>query len=306
MAIVNFAKFNVNSKAPDVRRGKTTFDKILDELFKKVDDNVTYNYSTYNNVRQDDGTFKEVMAIDEKYIFSELKKDNEEKSMTGKLIRRYTIHGETYDEEIKKSIKTVHEESASILFFFDFRKEIIAFCRRTSFGYNQFKRGIKGLSEKYLPDMEFEIYLQKNIYSIEEEMKKFKRINQISANIIPPNSNSKDLEALERKDLEKLGQFGVTKKHVVYSASSKNDYGIDTEADFIQSTFLQCSIGYGDFITKGINHKNEEYVFKSKENALFEKNIKDDEKEDSEMFKEHAVTFIAQIRAAIVSALKSE
>ncbi|MGH4051264.1 MAG: hypothetical protein ACREVX_07910 [Clostridium sp.] len=306
MAIMYFAKFNVNSKVPDVRRGKTTFDKILDELFKKIDDNTTYNYRAYNNVKQDDNTYEKVMYIDDRYIFSELEKNYEEKYIMGKLIRRYNIHGEAYDEESKKSIKTTHENSSSILFFFDIRKEIIAFCTRGNFGYNQFNRAIKGLAEEYLPEMEFEVYLQKNIYSIEDELKKFKRINKISANIIPPNSNGNDLEALERRDVEKLGQAGVTKKQVSYYASSKNDYGIDTEADFIQSTFLQCSIGYGDFVTEGINHKNEKYVFKSNEGALLERVIKDEEKDDTKIFKERAVIFITQIRSAIVLALKRE
>ena len=306
MAIMYFAKFNVNSKVPDVRRGKTTFDEILDELFEKIDDNTTYNYRVYNKIKQEDNTYKDVLFIDDRYIFSELEKSNNEKYIMGKLIRRYNIPGEVYDEESKKSIKTIHENSSSILFFFDIRKEMIAFCTRNNFGYNQFNRAIKGLAEEYLPNMEFEVYLQKNIFSIEEEMKKFKRINRISANIIPPNANGDDLQALERREIENLGQAGVTKKHVVYSASLKNDYGIDTEADFIQSTFLQCSIGYGDFVTVGINHKDEEYVFKSNDEALLERSIKDEEKDDKKIFKERAVIFITQIRAAIVLALKRE
>ncbi|NFQ86809.1 hypothetical protein FDG04_16210 [Clostridium sporogenes] len=303
MAVMYFSKFNVNSKIYEVREGRISIDEILKELFYKINDDKQYNFIKTNKVKQEDGNYEEKIVVNDTYVFSELEKDESEMSIYGKMVRVYPMIGEKYNEELKKSEKAIVKNfSASIKFYFDIKKEIIAFCTPNHFGYDQFNFGFKHLCQEYIPNMEFEVFLQKNVSDLKAGLKNFKKVNKISATIIPANANEEELNILRESAeyMENMEEAKITKQKVEFYASLKNDYGIDCESKMIKSTFLQSTNGYGNFVAEGVDNKGNDIIFNADENAPYTRNIKDSEKENEHTFKQKAKSYISQIRAMIL------
>lgn len=193
MSIMYLAKVNVNSKIFEVYENEFKIKNILNEVYEKLDNSKEYEEET--KVDYTDALGNESSYIRKsKYTFVELDRDDNKKIITGKLVRNFNRRTEEIEND--KTEVSYTDEAVSIYFYFDVKNELITFNSRQAFGYNQFTNAFNELLNKTIPGYGFEIFLQKDEDVLQEKLKSFKRINKITAVVIPPNSNTKELEEL--------------------------------------------------------------------------------------------------------------
>lgn len=174
-------------------------------------------------------------------------------------------------------ITTYIEESVSIYFYYDICNEMITFCERQSFGYNQFTNAFSYLLNECVGIYEFEIFLQKDKNILEEKMKTFKTVQKIKATLIPPNSNEDDLREL-RKELEYMQQCqdaNATKMNLEYVSEN-----MKMESKAMKDIMTAVSRGYGDVTAIGVNNNGRTQTISSSQDAAYTINIKENISEE--------------------------
>lgn len=284
MAYLYYAKLNVNSKIFDVYSNEAQIENILDDLFKKIDDLKEYE-KVIKWYKEVDGVREERESI-EKYNFSDIKKfqDGTRKYIYGKIVRRYPYFSEEFDEATRKSKKIVLENnSKSINFYFDVRNEIVTFCERKGFGYKQFLEGFKELVNLYT-DVDFEVFLIKNPFSIKEHLEKVHKVTKIVATVIPPNVNEEALKSLIDESVEEMEEANITKKTSIFEHSKKNDKGINMKSKLVEKTlnadegFRKFEVGYGKLEVEGENSDGSKFHYDSEDDSPYTTIIGDEEK----------------------------
>lgn len=169
MPILYLAKINLNSNIFDVYDEKLVLDDVFNLIHEKVNNNYEITIEKKEKYIDAFGNAKEYVKIS-KYMFQEIKK-KEQNVITGKVVRSYKKPNEELDKTRKQMIKTFVEENVSIYFYYDVRREMVTFCERQSFGYNQFMSAFVGLLNKCVEKYEFEIFLQKDKDVLDEKLK---------------------------------------------------------------------------------------------------------------------------------------
>lgn len=152
MAQMYFYKFNINAEIYNVYRDETLQSKILNEVFKEIDSEMSYVYG------YEDGEGDKIVE----YKFCDLLKSPDDLTITGRLVKIYDGEVESYDRE-NDTVKQIYEEdrAASATFYFDLLKEEIAFITRQGFGYLQFGLYFTKLLETKFQEGSFELVLEK-------------------------------------------------------------------------------------------------------------------------------------------------
>ena len=155
MAQIYFSKFNINSEIYKVYDDDGLKDKILKEVFEKIDENTRHTEREKRRGEEE----KEVT-----YKFCNLIKNSKNKVICGRLVKIYEGEIQSYDAKNDTVITSnANNCAASSTFYFDLKSEEIAFITRNALGYNQFNKYFKALVEKYFEDITFEIFLENNI-----------------------------------------------------------------------------------------------------------------------------------------------
>ena len=168
-------------------------------------------------------------------------------------------------------------EMVSIFFYFDVYKEMITFCERQSFGYNQFMRAFTYLLNECTKPYEFKIFLQKDRELLEEKLKSLEIVERVSATLIPPNSNETDLEELRQELLymQQCKDANATKLDLRYSSSNMN-----MESKVMKDIKTAVSRGYGDVNATGINFNGRKQTVRSSQDAAYTSNIRENINEE--------------------------
>lgn len=176
----------------------------------------------------------------------------------------------TEEIENDKTEVSYTDEAVSIYFYFDVKNELITFNSRQAFGYNQFTNAFNELLNKTIPGYGFEIFLQKDEDVLQEKLKSFKRINKITAVVIPPNSNTKELEEL-RNGLSYISecQDANATKYKLELSDSNEDRGLNIQAKLIRDVVKAVSSGYGDLTANGVNERDKAIMMKSNKDAAY-------------------------------------
>lgn len=279
MALMYISKFNVNSKIYDVYENQEVLHKILEKIMEKI------------NVE------KEIIDEDETmYKFCDINKNFEEKYLVGRLVKVFKGERESYNEtEDTVDIREDDNCASHITFYFDLRTEQIAFITKRDFGYRQFNQYFKLLLEEYFDDVEFEIYLEKNIDELKEKVYRFKQILKVSVTIIPPNANSEEFKKLFGTNSEEVKETNATKYTQTLSTSAKNDEGINPKTKFFDRMFYGIGKGYGDMIVEGKNTNGERYRITSDEDAPFTRPIGENEKNSLSSIQEKGRAYISEL-----------
>lgn len=288
MPYIYLSKVNFNSNIYNVYNKEIQLKSILDEVFEKLSEN--YSYIKHTVSIYEDLSGQEIKRkVTEEYIFSDLEKDNENKVITGNIIRIKPKFVEEYDRNIRKNVLKRREESVSIYFYFDVYRELIGFCTRNKFGHSQFNDAFKELLEKNVEKYGFEVFLKKDKRMLEEKISRFKRVDKVVATIIPPNPNNDEVEDLIN-DSSDYKDANIKKVKLEYESSPQSDEGLDMKALAMKRLIMSASYGYGDLNIHGRTEDNTYEVLRTNKDAAVVTQI--EEGYDKEMFNNSVKDFI--------------
>ena len=292
MPLLYLAKVNLNSNIFEVYNKSLSIDSVLEMIYRRFD--VGDEFSNRSKERYIDAFGNPVEFFREsKYSFQEIKK-LDKGIITGKLVRNFNKPSEKLDPNTNRMIETSVQETVSIYFYYDVFHEMITFCERQSFGYNQFMGAFAYLLNKIATPYEFEIFLQKDRDVLEEKLKTLVSVQQVRATLIPPNSNEDDLNELRNELLymQQCQEANAIKVELAYSSSKMN-----MESKVMKDIKTAVSRGYGDVNATGINGNGRRQTVRSSQDAAYTVNIQDNIKETD--FNEESHNMIVRFLAKI-------
>lgn len=271
MPVLYLAKINLNSQIFDIYEAKLILNDVLDFVYNNMFA-VDHEFIIEKTDKYVDsyGNSKEYIKVS-KYMFQEIQK-KEFGIITGKVVRTYNKPTEKLDKITKRMIATHVEESVSIYFYYDVYKEMVTFCERQAFGYNQFMSAFVGLLNS-VGKYEFEIFLQKDKDVLDEKLKSLKIINKVKATLVPPNSNEEDLADL-RKELIYMQQCQEANAKKVTTEYISED--MKMESAVMKDIIKAVTRGYGDISATGVNGSGRQQTISSSQDAAFTSDIQED------------------------------
>lgn len=269
MPLLYLAKVNLNSQIFEVYNNKLSIDEVSRQIYEKIANDTSYSDNEQRKYTDTYGN-SAYYYRDSQYTFQEINKVNN--IITGKLVRTFNKPTESLDKITKKMVTIYNKESVSIYFYYDVFKELITFCERQSFGYNQFSRAFAKMLNKCLPEYEFEIFLQKDRNLLDEKLGSLKTVQKVKAKLIPPNSNEDDIADLRRESnyLLQCEDLNAYKLNVEYASDNMN-----MESKVMQDIKAAVLKGYGDMTVTGKNHNDRLVTINSSQEAAFTNNIRE-------------------------------
>lgn len=292
MPLLYLAKVNLNSNIFDVYDKTISINDVVDLIYDKLTDGV--DYLTHNNEKYIDSLGNSENFIRKsRYNFQELTK-HENQIITGKLVRTFNKPSEKYDVASNKMITSFVEESISIYFYYDVANEMITFCERQSFGYNQFMKAFTNMLNKSVKVYEFEIFLQKDKDLLDEKMRSLKSVQRVKATLIPPNSTEEDLQELRTSliYMQQCEEANAIKVNVDYVSEN-----MKMESKVMKDIVTAVSRGYGDVTATGVNDGGRKQTISSSADAAYTANIQDNicEEEYNEESKNMILRFLEKM-----------
>ena len=272
MALMYLAKINLTEGIFDVYDNKLKLDDVKQTIYDELNENASFSTSSNFKYRDSYGNVRRMPQLS-KYSLIELKK-LDDGIITGKLVRTFNKPTEKIDET-GKLLQSSNEESVSIYFYLDSKREAIAFSERQSFGYNQFITAFAFILSKSTKKYKFEIFLQKDKGILEEKIRALKSIQSIKATLIPPNSNDEDLAEFRNslRYMQDCRDANANKFKMEMSTTDENSLKI--ESKYVQDVYTAVSKGYGEVNTTGINHNGKRQTISSNQDAAFTRIIDD-------------------------------
>lgn len=269
MPLLYLAKINLNSRIFDVYTNKLDIKDVSELIYENIKDGINYS-SNEKSKHIDTYGNSSYYLRDSKYAFQEIYKYNG--IIMGKLVRTFNKPTEIFDENKKQMTTTYITENVSIFFYYDVFKELLTFCERQAFGYNQFTKAFAKVLNACTNIFEFEIFLQKDRNLLDEKIKDFKSIQRVRAKLIPPNSNSDEIQILrsESEYLKQCEETNSKRMNIEYMSDNMN-----MESRVMKEIITAVSQGYGDITATGINKNNRTITINSSQEAAFTSNIKE-------------------------------
>lgn len=285
MPLLYLAKVNLNSKIFDVYDKKLNLKDVCDDIYNNIQigsDYMTTHEDKYNDSLGNTLSYTKRST----YTFQELEKI-ENGIVTGKLVRSFNKPTEKLDANTNKMIVTYNEENVSIYFYYDIYREMITFCERQTFGYNQFMEAFTYLLNKCVGRYEFQIFLQKDKNVLEEKMKALKAVHKVNATLIPPNSNEDDMNDLRQLVyMQQCIDTNSTKIKLEYASDN-----MKMESNVMKDIMTAVSRGYGDMTALGVNSEGVRCIVRSSHDAAYTSNISENiTKEDINTESEKLIT----------------
>ncbi|KLU61449.1 hypothetical protein CEB3_c21280 [Peptococcaceae bacterium CEB3] len=280
MSTMYFAKLNFNSEIYKVYDDASLKGKLLNQIYQGLTEKIMH---VENN---------------EKYKFITLTKNPDDFWISGRLVLITPGINTSYDETSDDIVEElIDNKAAYVAFLFDLNKEEIAFVPKKDFGHNMFIREFKALLELAVPDMEVEIYLEKNVNMLLQRMKQLALIQQVQVHIVPPNGDKDDFDALFSTGSDEIRETWATKFGISLVAAAKT--GINASSKYIRKLVAAVSKGYGKMEVIGKDVAGTRTKVTSDEDALYTKAIPDKDKDNLVEFPRYA-------RAGIVEMLESK
>ena len=261
MSTMYFAKLNFNSDIYKIYEDESLRRLLLDKVYSELSESVAH------------------IENEEKFKFITLIKNPDEFWISGRLILVAPGVNTSYDAETDDLIEEpIDNKAASVSFFFDVNKEQIAFVPKRDFGHNMFIREFKFLLEMCIKDMEVEIHLEKNINLLKEKMSKLSFAQKITVDIVPPNGDKAEYDALFSTGADEIKDTLATKFLIVLGATAK--VGINLSSKYINKLTAAVSKGYGKMEVIGKDTAGNPAKVTSDVDALYTKAIRDQDKDN--------------------------
>lgn len=235
------AKVNLNSKIFSVYNDEVNIEQVLKEVYEKINTEEKYVVTRPGIYTDASGNEKRYRKKSE-YAFAEIRK--KDMVITGMLLRKYTKPNEEVNERVDKVETVIKEESVGIRFYFDVNKEMVTFCERQCFGYNQFTNAFNQLLNRCVKDYEFETFLQKDKNKLEEKIKELHKITRVKAVLIPPNPNSRGISTIKERCMS-------TNSTKMICEFESDDMKMDSDEMLEIQDYVAA--GYGDLTMNGTN-----------------------------------------------------
>ena len=268
MPKIYLAKVNLNSNIFSVYSDQVDIKVVLKEVYNKINIEEKYIISKQGVYSDASGNRKTYRKKSE-YSFAEIRK--KDMIVTGMLLRKFTKPNEevnTYTDKVETIIK---EESVGIRYYFDVNKEMVTFCERQCFWYNQFTNAFNELLNRCVKGYEFETFLQKDKNKLEEKIRELHKITRVRAVLIPPNPNAKSISTIK----ERCMSTNSTKLTCVFES---DDMKMDSEEMLEIRDYVAA--GYGDLTASGLNENGREQRVSSSLDAAYCEDIADNLDED--------------------------
>lgn len=287
MAQMYFYKFNINSEIYDVYRDEELQNRILQNVFKAITQDISYK----NDYKDADGVERII-----EYKFCDLEKDIDKLMITGRLVKIYDGESQKYDRD-RDTVETRFEEdkAASATFCFDLRNEEIAFITRIGLGYIQFGEYFKNLLELSFPEDSFELILEKNVGLLRDKVYAVERILKMKSTIIPPNANEKEFALLLGATVDEFKDTEATKYTQIIEVPAKSKKKINAKTKFFDRLFYAIGKGYADMWLEGKDGQNNKVIIESNEDAPYHQPIPEKEKDSILAFKERSEIEITKL-----------
>ena len=278
MAQMYFYKFNINAEIYDVYQNKELQETILNNVFSKIDTDMSYVYGY-----EEGETDKPV-----EYKFCDLLKSSDDLTVTGRLVKIYDGEVESYDRE-NDTVKQVYEEdrAASATFYFDLINEEIAFITRQGLGYLQFGHYFRKLLETRFQEGAFELVLEKNVGELKQKLYNMNRVLKVNCMMIPPNANEAEFEKLLGATVNEFKETGATKYIQGIEIPAKGKKSINVKTQFFDRIFYALGKGYAELTAEGRDKNNEKVVVNSDKDTPYKLPMPEREKDSLSAFKEH-------------------
>lgn len=147
MAVIYFAKVNINSNIYDVYKNPSLINKILNKLLQ--------------NINSKSVPIK--IGRNERIAFFDIERNLNDNYIMGRLARIFKDDIEIYNN-YQNNVELFASENVvkSALFFFDLKTETIAFMTPQNMSHKNFIEYFKILLNSYTKDVQFEIFLKTN------------------------------------------------------------------------------------------------------------------------------------------------
>ena len=285
MAQMYYAKISLNSHIYETKQydGDLNLNDILDKLYLSINDKDEFVLENSYYKNDEEKLNKEI------YNFSNLHKvkNDQEYYIVGNLVRRFPYFTERFDEDKRTFEKNViSDNSTSILFYMDVRKEVVTFCTRRNFGQNQFIKGFSNLINECSKNYGFQCMIINDPFSMRERLEKVEMISMIKSTIIPPNVNEDHFKELYDNEVDSLKEANISRKVSIFTKDTKDGKGINSEAkivkDIIDSNqaFKKYERGYAKLEVTGKYKDGSKFKFNSDEDSPYITIIDDYEKEN--------------------------
>ena len=278
MAQMYFYKFNINAEIYDVYQNNELQEKILNDVFAKIDTDMSYVYG------YEDG--EEEKPVE--YKFCDLLKNSDDLTVTGRLVKIYDGEVESYDREndtVKQSFET--DRAASATFYFDLINEEIAFITRLGLGYLQFGCYFTKLLETKFQEGAFELVLEKNVGELKEKVYNMHRVLRVNCTMIPPNANESEFDNLLGPTVNEFKETGATKYIQGIEIPAKGKKSIQVKTKFFDRIFYALGKGYAELTVEGRDKNNEKIVVNSDADTPYKLPVPEREKDSLTAFREH-------------------
>lgn len=291
MSTMYFAKMNFNSEIYDVYEDGALLTDFLNKVFNSLTEKVTL---------KDDK--------DRKFKFITLIKDDRGSWISGRIVLIAPDTVITYDPDKDDIIESYNKNGASyITFYFDIARESIAFVPKRNFGHVMFIEMFKKLVELCVENVSVEIYLEKNIHVLREKIYNFKSVQIVEIDIVPPNGDKDDFDALFGTKADEIKETKATKFKINLAAPAK--IGINVKSKYIDRLIRAVSKGFGEMVVRGKNQANADQTLKSDKDAPYTIAIDDKNKDNLVEFPTYARAGISELiehRISIEVASSSE
>lgn len=277
MSTIYFAKLNFNSEIYNAYEDGAILTEFLNKVFVGLTEQVSY----YDEKKR-------------RMKFITLHKDNSGMWISGRIVLVAPGVNVSYDP-IKDDIIEKYDENgaAYVTFYLDLNKESIAFVPKRAFGHVMFIDAFKKLTELCVKDVEVEIFIEKNIHVLREKIYKFKSVQTIEVDIVPPNGDKEDFEALFGTKSEEIKAARITKFKLNLASPAK--IGIDVKSNYIDRLIKAVSKGFGKMVVKGKNQLGTGATLTSDNDAPFTIPIPDRDKDNLIEFPIYAKAGIAEL-----------
>lgn len=282
MANMFFAKINVNSDVYKLYDNPEFLDKILDKVIANIDQQKSIVLNEEMDSKNNGDRIK----------FISIEKDIDKRYIMGRIIRIYKDDLESYDKNSDDIIKLSTGELARYAtFYFDVRKELVAFTLGRFFGRNQFCLYLEFLLDEYVEEVSFNVSLIIDKDSLKEKIERFKRISRIYVSLVAPNPNEEEFNKMFAANGKNLKDMNAQQYGQEFKAGKKGE-GLKDHTDFVNTLIDGVSGGYGKMEVDGIDDSNEEIKISSAENYPYKRSVTNNEKNSLSMVRELGERYI--------------
>lgn len=237
LAYMYFAKVNVNEKIFEVYKNPKLLDNILLKLVSRLNSDVVLD------LPKNSGQIK----------FITLGK-NEDGTVYGRLVKVFKDDIQIYSPE-KDDVEDLSTDkmARSATFFFDIRKEVVAFTTGRYFGHKQFCEFFQLLLNACMGEeaAAFKVFLIKDKNEFTERLKYFNKITRINITIVPKNPGREAFQAMFANP-EAVESTNAKSFEQTFQANGRSDIGLNIENNYMQNAINGVVHGYGDMKVQGV------------------------------------------------------